>query len=101
MVAIRLSAMVGKDRRLVLDLPEEVPVGEIQLLITAGETISVSDRDELRVRLQAAGLLVKPQDMGIPDDLEYVSDDELDELVELPPGTPSALDLINEDRGPY
>jgi hypothetical protein len=101
MVAIRLSAMVGKDRRLVIDLPEEVPVGEVQLLITAADTTSISEREALRAHLQAAGLLVKPQNMGIPDDLEYVSDDELEALEPLPPGTPSALDLINEDRGPY
>ncbi len=99
MVPIHLSIVVREDRHLVVDLPPEVPVGPAELLILPQETIT--ERDQLRERLIAMGLLVRPEDMGIPDDLEYVSDEELEELGKLPPGAPTALEIINEDRGKY
>jgi hypothetical protein len=101
MVAIRLSAMVGKDRRLVVDLPEDTPIGPVELVITPAVEPSNLERDQLRGLLQAAGLLLNTAtyDWDV-DELINVADDDWDEPVELPPGSPSSEELIDEDRGP-
>nr|MBA3873149.1 hypothetical protein [Anaerolineae bacterium] len=59
-----------------------------------------TERERVRAQLMAAGILVKPEDMGIPADLEYVSDEELLEIGILPEGAPTSDQLIDEDRGP-
>jgi len=100
MVAVRISAYVGKDRKPEVTLPADAPIGLVQLVVTPLE-IPDDDSQELRSRLIAAGVLVNPADMNIAEDIEYLTDDELEQLPPTPPGTPSALDLVNEDRGAY
>ena len=99
MVAVKLSVYVGEDRNLQVKLPEDAPTGMLQLVLTSIEM--PADDDALRAQLIAADVLVNPADMDIPDDLDYFTDEELEQLDSLPPGTPTALDLINEDRGAY
>jgi hypothetical protein len=94
MVAIRLSAMVSKDRRLIVDLPEDVPVGPVELLL---QPVQANEGASLRELLRAAGALANHDDLD--EDAEYVSDEELDSLGTLPPGSATALELIDEDRG--
>lgn len=101
MTAIRLSAVVGADRRLVVDLPADAPIGPMEIVITPAVDRPNLEREEVRARLQAAGLLVNTEAYDWDDDeLMDVGDDERDEPVELPPGSPSSEELIDEDRGP-
>jgi len=100
MVAVRLSAYVGEDRKLEVTLPADAPTGLVQLVVTPLETPEDDDQ-ELRTRLIAAGVLVNPADMDIPEDIEYLTDEELDELGQLPPGAPTSEQLVDEDRGLY
>lgn len=99
MIAIRVPGIVGKDRKLVIDVPDEVLEGPLEVELRFPPLPPNPDREELRSRLQAAGLLVTFDDLD--DDLEYVSDEELEELGKLPPGAPSSEALIDEDRGPH
>lgn len=99
MVAIRVSAVIGEDRQLVVQLPEDTPVGAVELEIHLLNSPVHEEREEIRARLLAAGLLVRPEDMDIPEDLEYISDEALEELVHLPPGSPTSDQLIDRDRG--
>lgn len=99
MVAIRLSAVIGEDRQLVVKLPDDTPIGAVELEIHLLNSPVHEEREEMRARLLAAGLLVRPEDMDIPDDLEYISDEALEELVRLPSNSPSTDQLIDQDRG--
>lgn len=107
MVAVKLSVYVGEDRRVTIQLPDEVPVGSAELELTiqpetpVKDNAATSERERLRAKLIAAGKLVNPDDMGIPDDIEYVSDEELDVIGKLPPGAPTSEELVNEDRGEW
>ncbi len=58
---------------------------------------AVLPREAARTKLAAAGALSTIWKAS--PDLEMPSDDELIELGTLPPGSPSILDMINEDRG--
>ncbi|GAF67875.1 unnamed protein product [marine sediment metagenome] len=104
MNAITLSVVVGEDRRLVIDLPKEIPVGPVELVIRPTilpvdqETLHAA-REAARQKLLAAGLLAT--DLGIPDDLESLSDEELEQLVQMSPDARPSEELINEDRGQY
>jgi hypothetical protein len=95
MVTVRMSVVVGKDRRLVIELPDDMPLGPADLIIQP----KVSEGLSARAKLMAAGVLVNPRELGIPEGIEYVSDEELEELGILPPGARPSEDLIDEDRG--
>jgi hypothetical protein len=105
MDAIRIPVIVGEDRRLVIDLPAEVPVGPAELVIRPLEQPQSNDvpqnpaREAARAKLLAAGVLAT--DLGIPDDIQPLSEQELDRLGRLLAGGRSTLDMINEDRGTY
>jgi hypothetical protein len=59
-----------------------------------------TDREIARERLLAAGRLVT--NLGIPDNLEPpASDEELEQLGQLPEGARGSEELVNEDRGEY
>jgi hypothetical protein len=105
MDVIRISVVVGEDRRLVIDLPAEVPVGPAELVIrpleqeqNAATPINPA-REAARAKLLAAGALAT--NLGIPDDIKPLSDQELDRLGHQLAQGRSSLDLINEDRGTY
>ena len=106
MNTIRLSGLVNEKHELIVTLPDDVPVGPVELVLqpiaNSSEIVEepTTERERVRAQLMAAGILVKPEDMGIPPDLEYVSDEELIELGRLPPGAPTSDQLIDEDRGP-
>ena len=105
MNSIRLTGVVNEKHELIVTLPDDVPVGPVELVLQpvaepeqAKEPLT--ERERVLAQLRAAGLLVKPEDLVIPANLEYVSDEELIELGRLPPGAPSSDQLIDEDRGP-
>lgn len=100
MTAIRLSAVVNEKHELIVTLPDDVPVGPVELLlqpILSSET--ANERETILAQLKSSGILVKPEDMHIPSDLEYVSDEELLEIGILPEDAPRTDQLIAEDRG--
>jgi hypothetical protein len=105
MDAITVSAVVGEDRRLVIDLPADTPVGPVDVVIkphvSPEADVTNPAREAARAKLLAAGKLATAARLGIPDDLEYLSDDELEELGRMPPGARPSEELINEDRGEY
>lgn len=101
MDAITLSAVVGHDRRLIVELPDDIPAGPVELTIRAVEkTVPLPnpDRERIRAKMMAAGIL----DLSIraPDDTVRLTAEELLRLGTLPADARSTSDLINEDRGP-
>lgn len=104
MVAVRVSAVVGEDRRLVIELPEEIPVGPVELIIQASESVSESGeklplnplREAIRAKMLAAGILgtahMPPSDIVAPTEAEAMA------AGELAPGARPSHELIAEDR---
>lgn len=102
MVAIRLTAEVSEDRRLIIDLPDSIPPGRVVLTVQTLEGASESEnpsREAARRILLEAGALAT--NLGIPDDIEVPTEEELETLGQLPPGARPSEDLIDEDRGLY
>ena len=105
MNSIRLTGVVNEKHELIVTLPDDVPVGPVELVlqpVAEPEQAKkpLTERERVLAQLRAAGLLVKPEDLVIPANLEYVSDDELLEIGILPEGAPRSDQLIDEDRGP-
>jgi hypothetical protein len=46
--AIKLRAKVGPDHRIELELPAEIPEGEVEIIVIAEETSSLSETRSLR-----------------------------------------------------
>jgi hypothetical protein len=102
MASITLTATVTEDRHLELDLPEDVPIGPVELtikpLVSLPEAETNPRREELRAKFIAAGLM-SPEPYADPDTVP-LSDDELDQIGRLFAGSRLMSDLIDEDRGP-
>lgn len=104
MVAIRLTAVVGEDRRLVIDLPEDTPTGPVELVIRlkpvepTGTPVNLA-REAARVKLLAAGALVTHFD--IPEDAVPLSLEERIRLGTMAAGARGSEELIDEDRGEW
>jgi hypothetical protein len=103
MDAIVIRATIGEDKRLVLDLPPETPVGPVDVVITPHteptHPVTNPAREAARAKLLAAGKLVT--DIHAPEGTVPLSPEELVRIGTLPPGSPSLEDLINADRGEY
>ena len=48
MQAIKLSTRVGRDHRIEIDLPPEVPEGEVEVIVLIPETASSTAKESLR-----------------------------------------------------
>lgn len=97
---IILSAVVGADRRLVIDLPPETPLGAVKLVILPVDPVSPNPaRDAARSRLLAAGALRTWVD--VPPDAAPLALEERVRLGVIPPGSPTSEELVNEDRGEW
>jgi hypothetical protein len=100
MVAIRLSAVVDDDHQLTVKVPEDIPVGPVELLIQVpepGKSLLINPaREAAKAKLTAAGLLSTahnpPPGMRIPTREEVLA------AGVLLPGARSLEELINEDR---
>lgn len=105
MTTITLSMTIGEDRRLVIDLPPEVPAGEVEITIhpkveePSAQPQRSLTREEAREILRKAGVL--DESIKAPEGYVPLSPEELLKLGTLPPDARSSLDLINEDRGEY
>jgi hypothetical protein len=104
MVAIKLNAVVDEDHKLVVNVPEDIPTGPVELVIrskiqTPLDAEITSERELARAKLLAAGALVT--EFEIPEGARRLSIEERKQLGSLPSGARSSLDLINEDRGEW
>jgi hypothetical protein len=116
MVAIRLSATVGTDRKLVIQLPDDIPAGKVEIEIraaapeapVAAESAPTAPRipyeipynparEAARAKLRAAGIL--SESTRAPEGTVPLTVEERMHLGTLPPGSKSSLEMINEDRG--
>ena len=100
---ITVTAIVDEKRRIMIDLPDDIPVGPVQLTIqplTTDETARSGDgltREEARARLIAAGLLT-PGIKYAPDDAVELTPEEEEELGRVLAGHRPVEDDINADR---
>lgn len=103
MVAIRLNTIIGDDRKLIIQLPDEIPPGDIELIVRAVEPLSTTiinpAREAAKAKLLAGGALVT--EFSVPAGAIRLSIEERMRLGTLPPDARSSLDLINEDRGDW
>jgi hypothetical protein len=103
MVAIRLSATIGEDRKLVLELPIEIPAGKVDVIILPTENQAVPApnpaREAARAKLLAAGALRTSVDLSA--DAKPLTPEERLRIGTLPPGARPSEDLIDEDRGAW
>ena len=104
MQPIRLTAVVGEDRRLVIDLPPDTPTGPVELEVrSAAPAPTVPDkpltREEARAKLLAAGYLVTS--IRAPEGTVPLTPEEILEIGKLPPGARPSEELVDEDRGEY
>ncbi|MEP7285439.1 MAG: hypothetical protein ABI947_06700 [Chloroflexota bacterium] len=102
---VKMMVQVGEDRRVVIDLPPETPVGPAEVTIRTTESIptitmgSNSAREAARAKLLAAGMHVT--EFQIPEGIVELSDEEMDRLGQLRQDARPSEELINEDRGEY
>ena len=105
MVAIRLTAVVGEDRRLVIELPKDMPTGPVELVIRPQPAEPESStpvnpaREAARAKLLAAGALVTH--FEIPEGFVPLTPEERMRIGTMPPGTRGSEELIDEDRGEW
>lgn len=104
MVAVHLHAEIGEDRKLIIQLPDEVPPGNVELIVRSTESelaeVSINPlREEIKAKLSAAGILVT--DFEIPQGAKPLTVEQRLRMGTLKPGARDSLDLINEDRGEW
>jgi hypothetical protein len=103
MVAIKLKALVDENRRLVIDLPDDVPIGPVELTITAyPREVGAPEnpaREAARAKLLAAGALMTR--VNVPNDTVLLSPEALLEIGRLPDSARTSEALIDEDRGDW
>jgi hypothetical protein len=100
--AIWLSGLVGEDRQLKVDLPDEVQPGQVDLIIVLPDAPAAGPDDDklsrLQARLVANGQISR---FRLPDPTAGsapLTDAQLLELGTLPSGARASHELINEDR---
>ncbi len=98
---ITLRATISKDRRLIVELPDDIPVGPVELVIRPlrqkAPAASSLAREGIRAQLRAAGLLLEGP--FAPPGILPLSDEELEALRRrLPRGARTADAMIDEDR---
>lgn len=104
MVVIRLPAVITEDRQLIVQLPNDVPTGAVEVVIHTqdapqaeeGEIVNGA-REAARAKLAAAGALSKIYD-SLPNDLKPLTVEERIRIGTLPPRARPSEELISEDR---
>ena len=103
MVAVKLSVYVGEDRNVTIKFPDEVPVGQVDLIVQVPSEpaeIGVNpDRERLRAKLLAAGAILTQVD--VPPGVKRLSVEERMRIGTMPPGTRPSEALIDEDCGKW
>lgn len=99
-LSVRLQAVLGKDRRLVIDVPDVIPIGPVEVVVRLPQPEGLVDnplREAVREQLKEAGLLVV--DLDAPESGRRLSPEELLEAGQLPADALPSEDLIDGDRG--
>jgi hypothetical protein len=101
MAAIRLSALVTEDRQLIVQIPEDIPAGPVELVIQVLEAPTSTAvinpaREAARAKLAAAGMLSHTH--RLPDGMIPPTEEEMLKAGILPPGARPSEELINEIR---
>jgi hypothetical protein len=118
MVTVRLSATIGADRKLAIQLPDEIPAGEVEIEIRAAQTPESTEpaeksteprtpyeipynpaREAARAKLRAAGIL--SESTRAPEGTVPLSPEEILAIGSKAVGGKDLLDLVNEDRGEW
>lgn len=102
---IVIHAVVGEDRRLIIDLPSNTPIGSVTVMVASTESEAVpespatpvnTERERLRAILLAAGKLGTAH-MPLPG-TKRPSDEEIRQAGVLPAGVRPSEDIIRELR---
>lgn len=103
MMPIRLSAVVGQDRRLFIELPPDTPLGPVELTIrpvpAAGDAARQEEhleREALRAKMRQAGFLSTVRFAN--HEARELRDDERARAGTLRAGARPSEELIAEDR---
>lgn len=101
MQPIILTTVVDKKRRIMIDLPEDVPLGEVEVELVVRPLASEVPPDPItrewvQARLRAVGLLA--EDDYEDEEIEEISEEELERLGKLFAGDRPLSELIDEDR---
>ena len=104
MDAITLSVEIKEDHRLVIELPEDTPIGTAQVTIYPQGTLPSAPifnpaREAARAKLLAAGALSTGH--RAPEGTTELTPEERERIWSQFAGERSLDDLINEDRGAY
>ncbi len=111
MQPITLHTRIDEHHQIIIDVPKNLPIGEVEITIRPVSEIPIEgtandlSSDEVERRLRAAGLLVEYSDDD-PEwlelsDVEELSDAELDRIGRLLAGDLPVEDLIRDDRGEW
>jgi hypothetical protein len=111
MIALKLKAVIGQDRRLVLELPQDTPIGSVEVTIESQpqkHPISLdlpptlnSAREAVRAKLLSAGYLVTEFNFDIPDDYVPLTHEQRMKMTTPTASAKTIFDLVNEDRGEW
>jgi hypothetical protein len=103
MDAIRLSVDIGEDRRLVIDLPADTPIGQAELIIKPYEEPKIQTtnpaREVARAKLAAAGALSTTH--HVTEDAPMLTPKEQQRVWEQFSQGRTSDEIINEERGSY
>jgi hypothetical protein len=104
-VSIKTQAYVDEKRRIMIDLPDDVEIGMVELDVVvrqvsdSAEQYEPGTRDWVRAKLRAAGLLAENV-LSAEEEAaaEELSEEEEEELGRKMAGPRPVEDYINEDR---
>lgn len=83
MATLRLKGFITEDRQLKVDLPDDVPMGEVEIIIEVDEPISDEELKELMTFKPATGAEIAEmlesedgwwEDLGITDGVDWVNE---------------------------
>jgi hypothetical protein len=100
MQPITITAVDDEKRRIMIDLPDDVPVGEVVITVqplVAGEysTDPQTRREQMHAKLIAAGHL---SNLRRSPDAKELPPEERERLWKQAAGGKTALELVNEER---
>jgi hypothetical protein len=99
---IHLSTFISEDRKVVIDLPPDVPTGEVELELVIRPVVEDdefpfnTERERIRAKMLAKGMLSTAHNP--PDDMEFPTEDEIEQAGILPPGVRPSEDILREIR---
>jgi len=94
---ITLTGLIDQDRHLIVNLPDNIPAGPVELIIRPLSAATGSlDREQARAMLRAAGLLSEGR--SAPPNARPLTPDEAERLSHRLAGPRRSDELIAEDR---